>query len=76
MGKGNFTEELKRDAVRQVTERGYPVREVSRRLGVSQHSLYEWKKTFGASNGKAGDEADEIRQLKKELARVPRSATF
>lgn len=29
MGKGNVTEEFKRDAVRQITERGYPVAEVS-----------------------------------------------
>jgi transposase len=26
--------------VAQITERGYPVAEVSQRLGVSQHSLY------------------------------------
>lgn len=70
MGKGNFTEDFKRDAVRQITERGYPVAEVSQRLGVSQHSLYEWKKKFAASNGKASDDADEVRRLKKELARV------
>jgi len=25
MGKTNFSEEFKRDAVRQITERGYPV---------------------------------------------------
>lgn len=25
MGKANFTEEIKRDAVRQITELGYPV---------------------------------------------------
>ena len=25
MSKSNFTEEFKRDAVRQITERGYPV---------------------------------------------------
>ncbi len=41
MGKANFTEDFKRDAVRQITERGYPVSEVSQRLVVSQHSLYE-----------------------------------
>ena len=41
MGKGNFTEEFKRDAVAQITERGYPVAEVSKRLGVSQHSAQE-----------------------------------
>ena len=46
MGKANFSDEFKRDAVAQITERGYPVAEVSQRLGVSQHSLYEWKKKF------------------------------
>ncbi|WP_433961184.1 transposase [Devosia marina] len=33
MGKGNFSDAFKRDAVRQITERGYPVSEVSQRLG-------------------------------------------
>jgi transposase len=70
MSKSNFSEEFKRDAVRQITERGYSVAQVSQRLGVSQHSLYEWKKKFAASNAKGNDEAEEIRRLKKELARV------
>jgi len=29
MGKPNFSDEFKRDAVAQITERGYPVVEVS-----------------------------------------------
>ena len=33
MGKPNFSEDFKRDAVHQITVRGYPVREVSERLG-------------------------------------------
>jgi transposase len=69
--KSNFSEEFKRDAVRQITERGYPVAEVSHRLGVSPHSLYEWKKKFSLVSGNQGnDESEESRQLKKELARV------
>ena len=28
MGTGNFSDEFKRDAVAQITERGYPVAEV------------------------------------------------
>lgn len=48
MSKSNFSDEFKRDAVRQITERRYPVAEVSQRPGVSQHSLYEWKKKFAA----------------------------
>ena len=40
MGTSNYSDEFKRDAVHQITVRGYPVREVSRRLGVSTHSLY------------------------------------
>lgn len=35
MGTSNYSDEFKRDAVQQITVRGYPVREVSRRLGVS-----------------------------------------
>jgi transposase len=37
-----FTPEFKDEAVRQITERGYSVAEVSARLGVSAHSLYKW----------------------------------
>ncbi|KSV74499.1 transposase [Sinorhizobium sp. GL2] len=70
MRKSNFSEEFKRDAVRQLMERGYPVAEVSQRFGVSQHSLYEWKKKFAAPNVRGNHEAEEIRRLKKELARV------
>ena len=44
MGKPNFSDEFKRDAVVQITERGYPVAEFSQRLGVGAHSLYAWKR--------------------------------
>jgi len=71
MGSGNFSDEFKRDAVAQITERGYPVAEVSKRLGVSLHSLYAWKKKFSKPSGSGDvDQATEIRRLKKELARV------
>ena len=69
MGTGNFSDEFKRDAVAQITERGYPVAEVSRRLGVSQHSLYTLRKKFSGPSD--GDDKDaEIRRLKSELVRV------
>jgi transposase len=56
MGNARFSDEFKRDAVRQMTERGYPVAEVSQRLGVSQHSLYEWCKKFSKSATGSGDD--------------------
>ena len=34
MGKPDFSEDFKRDAVHQIPVRGYAVREVSERLGV------------------------------------------
>ncbi|MFC5386469.1 IS3 family transposase [Aquamicrobium segne] len=71
MRSGNFTDEFKRDAVAQITERGYPVAEVSKRLGVSQHSLYAWRRKFSKpSVSTDDDQAAEIRRLKKELACV------
>lgn len=65
MGKSNFSDEFKRDAVRQITERGYPVLEVSQRLGVSAHSLYEWRKNYAAPVEKGDEQAEEIRRLKR-----------
>jgi putative transposase len=71
MGTSNCSDEFKRDAVHQITVRGYPVREVSRRLGVSTHSLYKWLKLFGEPVAKPGvDHEAGNRRLKRELARV------
>ncbi|CTQ53697.1 Transposase [Roseibium album] len=71
MGNSSFSDDFKRDAVAQITERGYPVAEVSKRLGVSPHSLYAWKKKFSKSAGPGeSDQTAEIRRLKQELARV------
>ena len=69
MGKANLNDDFKRDAVAQIAERGYPVAEVSQRLGVSPDSLYAWKRKFSQPSG--GDDKDaEIRRLKRELVRV------
>lgn len=72
MGKPNFSEDFKRDAVHQITVRGYPVREVSERLGVSTHSLYKWTKMYAhaASQAASVDHEAENRRLKRELARM------
>ena len=70
MGTGNFSDNFKRDAVAQITERGYPVSEVSDRLGVSKHSLYAWKRKFAKTASGETEKDAEIRRLKRELARV------
>ena len=70
MGKPNFSDEFKRDAVHQIAVRGYAVREVSQRLGVSTHSLYQWMKKFPAKGKLETDHEAENRRLKRELARV------
>lgn len=68
-----YTEEFKRDAVAQVTDRGYSVREVSSRLGISTKSLYDWKATYhkpAPERQQDVDQALEIRRLKAQLSRV------
>jgi transposase-like protein len=61
MGKADLSAAFKRDAVAQITVRGYPLAEVSQRLGVSQHSLDAWKRQLGRTSGSP--------------ARLPSSAT-
>ena len=70
MCKGKFSNEIKRDAVAQITERDYPVAEVSQRLGVSAHSLHAWRRKFAkACSGETENDA-EIRLLKRALTRL------
>ena len=44
MANQKYTEEFREQAVRQVLDRGYSVKEVSENLEVSTHSLYNWLK--------------------------------
>ena len=47
MGKSpRYTDEFKQEAVNQVVVHGYPVLEVSKRLGIANKSLYDWIKKF------------------------------
>ena len=73
MSGAKFTDEFKRDAVAQVEDRGYPVREVAERLGVSTKSIYTWQKLFSRPAKviqEVDAQADEIRRLKRDLLRV------
>ena len=72
MRKGNFTEDFRLDAIKQITERRHSVAYVSKRLGVSTHSLYGRMKQYAARPAAAvnDDQSAEISRLKQELARV------
>jgi transposase len=73
MSRKRFTEEFKIEAVRQITERGFAVRDVGDRLGVSAHSLYTWIKQYGMPAEKRvqqQDQSAEIKRLQAQLKRV------
>ena len=70
-----YTAEFKEEAIRQITERGYSVKEVSERLGVSTHSLYKWIKLVKPDhveqrNDELLEAKREVLTLKAELRRV------
>ena len=73
MSGKRYTDEFKIEAVKQITEGGYPVQEVAARLGVTTKSLYDRKARFGKSSAEYQKEKvaqDELRRLKAELKRV------
>ena len=70
LGRNRYTEEFKREAVAQVTDRGHSVASVADRIGVSTKSLYDWVKRYGDGSRKVSAEAAEVRRLKAELRRV------
>ncbi len=62
-----YTEEYKRYAVAQITDRGYSVKEVSNRLGISTKSLYDCKMKYHKPEPERQrdvDQSSEIHRLK------------
>lgn len=68
-----YPEEFKIEAVKQITERGHRVADVSARIGASQHSLYKRIKAYSAPAAERQapvSQAQELRRPKAELRRV------
>lgn len=70
-----YSEEFKAEATSQVIDRGYAVREVAKRIGVAEHSLYRWvrrerDRREESGNASQSDLAAENARLKLELKRT------
>lgn len=68
MGSPRYSPEFKDEAVRQVIERGYSVREVAERVGVSSHSLYTWVRAVKPDG--VDRQAQELQEAKSEVLRL------
>jgi putative transposase len=68
MKTSKFTEELIVYALRQV-EGGEAVVDVCRKLGISQHTFYSWKKKY---SGLGSSELRRMRQLEDENRKLKR----
>ena len=68
MSNRRYAPEFKDEAVRQVVERGYSVKEVSERLGVSAHSLYKW--VNDVKPDKREQRAQELVEAKSEVLKL------
>lgn len=67
--KKRFTEEQMIGALNKIAS-GVTAKDLSRELGVSQQTLYSWKKKFG---GMDVSEAVRLRQLETENSRLKRA---
>lgn len=67
-----YEEDFKIEAVKQVTDKGYKVVDVAKRLGVNQVSLRSWIKKYAPSKSQSKDNEaqEEIKRLKKALKRA------
>jgi putative transposase len=66
MKKTRFTEQQIAFALKQA-ETGTPISEVTRKLGISEVTFYNWKKNYG---GMAVTELRRLKQLEDENARL------
>ena len=69
-----YTAEFKAEAIKQITERGYGVVEVAKRLGISDKSLYAWLKKSRENDLPNSKDIvapkQELQRMKMELKRT------
>jgi len=72
-----FDGEFKIEAVKLVTERGTPVAEVARNLGIHENLLHKWKKQYlddtdeaFPGKGRLKPQDEEMRRLSRKLVNV------
>lgn len=63
-GRIRYTEEFKREAVAQVTDRGHSVTSVAKRIGVASKSLYAYVKLFGDEPDASAADVSEIKLVR------------
>jgi putative transposase len=66
MKKSRYTDEQIAFALRQ-TETGTPVKEVLRKMGISEQTFYRWKRLYG---GLGPSEVRHLKQLEEENRRL------
>jgi len=68
MQRAKYTSEFKEEAVRQVLDKGHPVVDVAKRLGISDQLLYKWVKKFKDTNQPVA--IDDMKSMQAELNRL------
>jgi transposase len=72
-----FDKQFKLDTVRLITQGGRKAAEVARDLGVDPNTIYNWKRKYDhhgdtafPGNGRLMPEDEQLRQLKRDNARL------
>lgn len=61
MSKGKrYPEAFKTEAVKLITERGYPVAEVEERLGIIIKTLYQWRRDLNHGDQETTTSKDQL----------------
>ena len=64
MPNQKYSQEFRDEAVRQVVDRGYAIKDVAKNLGVSAHNRYKWLKQVRPDPGRRHQE--ELLEAKRE----------
>lgn len=78
----SFTDEYKRDAVTLITEGGYSVSEVAKKLEISETTIRKWMKLLSPLAPDAGEKAlteterAELQRLRKDNAKLEMQLDF
>jgi transposase len=68
MANNKYPQEFRDEAVRQILDRGYAIKDVAKSLGVPAHNLYKWVKQVRPAPERRKEE--ELLEAKREVLKL------
>jgi len=69
-GRRKFSDEYKQDVIRMLEEKGIPIKQLAKDMGIGVELIYSWRKKYGKDKQNTNDKPENTAEVKKLIKRL------